>query len=307
MITRELLEELRALAPLRFMEPLSRHTTWGIGGPADVYVVAETALQLAQIVAVAHRHGVPLFVLGAGSNILVGDEGIRGLVVENRAMAQEGPQRRNGHLLLRVESGASFASLARRLSFAGCAGLEWATGIPGTLGGAVVYNAGAYGGCLRDVLVRATLCDGEGRIFDLGPEELALDYRGSVLTRGIVRGLTVLSVELRLWEGDADALRQRVRALDARRRAAQPAGRNAGSVFKNPVEKPAWWLIDQVGLRGHRIGDAQISQKHANFILNLGQARAADVKALIDLARERVRERFGIELELEVGLVGEGF
>jgi UDP-N-acetylmuramate dehydrogenase len=171
----------------------------------------------------------------------------------------------------------------------------------------VVYNAGAYGGCLRDVLVRATLCDGEGRIFDLGPEELALDYRGSVLTRGIVRGLTVLSVELRLWEGDADALRQRVRALDARRRAAQPAGRNAGSVFKNPVERPAWWLIDQVGLRGHRIGDAQISQKHANFILNLGQARAADVKALIDLARERVRERFGIELELEVGLVGEGF
>ena len=307
MITREFLEELRALAPLRFMEPLSRHTTWGIGGPADVYVVAETALQLAQIVAVAHRHGVPLFVLGAGSNILVGDEGIRGLVVENRAMAQEGPQRRNGHLLLRVESGASFASLARRLSFAGCAGLEWATGIPGTLGGAVVYNAGAYGGCLRDVLGRATLCDGEGRIFDLGPEELALDYRGSVLTRGIVRGLTVLSVELRLWEGDADALRQRVRALDARRRAAQPAGRNAGSVFKNPVEKPAWWLIDQVGLRGHRIGDAQISQKHANFILNLGQARAADVKALIDLARERVRERFGIELELEVGLVGEGF
>ncbi len=307
MITRDFLDGLRRLGPVRLMEPMRRHTTWGVGGPADVYFVARSQEELVRAFVLARQHHVPVFVLGSGSNVLVGDEGIRGLVIENQAVGMEGPRRENGWLLVRVQSGTSLASAARRLSFAGVAGLEWACGIPGTVGGAVVYNAGAYGGCLRDVLVTARLADAEGRLLEMGPDDLALGYRGSVLTRGLLRDLVVLSVDLRLWEGDARELKGRVRELDARRKAAQPPGRNAGSVFKNPPEHPAWWLIDQVGLRGHRIGDAQISEKHANFILNLGKARAADIAALIELARERVRQRFGVELELEVALVGEGF
>jgi len=307
MIGRRFLHDLRAVAPIRFAEPLSAHTTWGVGGPADVYMVARTEEQLRRAFLLAHEHEVPVLVLGAGSNLLVGDEGFRGLVVENRVRWVEGPRAEGGGLRLRVASGVAIASLARRLVRAGFEGLEWAAGIPGTLGGAVVYNAGAYGGCLADVLAFARLADGEGRVLDLGREELSLGYRGSALTRGLLRDMLVLEVELEVWPGDSQTLTARMRELERRRRAAQPRGRNAGSVFKNPPDRPAWWYVDQVGLRGYRIGDAQVSSKHANFILNLGRARAADIKALIDLARQRVRERFGIELELEVALVGEGF
>lgn len=300
-----LLAQLERLGPVRRDEPLARHTTLGVGGPADLYFVAQGEEQLRAAFRLAREHGLPAFILGAGSNILVGDGGIRGLVIENRSGRVEGPRPNGDGLRVRAESGASLAPLARRLSLTGCAGLEWACGIPGTLGGALVYNAGAYGGCLQDVLVAARLLDEGGAIAEVGPEELALRYRGSALTRGILRGRLVLSLELRLMEGDPEALRRRVEELDARRRAAQPPGRNAGSMFKNPVEHPAWWLIDRVGLRGHRIGGAQISERHANFFLNLGEATAADVVALMNLARERVREQFGIELQPEVALVGE--
>ena len=137
--------------------------------------------------------------------------------------------------------------------------------------------------------------------------DLELVYRGSAFTRGLLENKAVLSATFRLLRGDAAQLVERVAELDRRRLAAQPRGRNAGSIFKNAPEHPAWWLIDQVGLKGHRIGEAVISPKHANFFINAGHARAADVKALIDLARERVMARFGIELDLEVALVGEGF
>ena len=170
-----------------------------------------------------------------------------------------------------------------------------------------MYNAGAYGGCLADVLRSITIVNGTGAQKELPADELALVYRGSAFTRGQFRDRVVLSAEFTLWPGDPGALMQRVQELDVRRLSAQPRGRNAGSICKNPPEHPAWRVIDQVGLRGHRIGDAQISEKHSNFFINVGRARAADVKALIDLARERVREQFGVELELEVGLVGEGF
>jgi len=308
MIDQEFLEELRQWGAFRLDEPLARHTTFGVGGPADVYFVAENEEGLRAAARIARLFGLPLFILGSGSNILVGDGGIRGLVVENGAdRVDEARKVEGGFYLVRAQTGVSFAKLARRLSFAGYAGLEWASGIPGSLGGAVVYNAGAYGGCLGDVLQGVRLVDENDEVVELGPDELALGYRGSVFTRGVVRDKVVLSVDLRVHKGDPQALRQRVRELDARRTAAQPKGRNAGSMFKNPPERPAWWLIDQVGLRGHRIGDAQISQLHTNFFLNLGRARAAEVKALMDLARTRIRQKFGIELETEVTLVGEGF
>ncbi|OGO50895.1 MAG: UDP-N-acetylenolpyruvoylglucosamine reductase [Chloroflexi bacterium RBG_16_68_14] len=298
---------LERIGPVRLDEPLSRHTTFGIGGPADVYVVARDAEELARVVLACREHDAPIFVLGSGSNILVGDGGIRGVAIENRARALSGPELEGGGFRFRAESGASFAGVARSLARQGFAGLEWASGIPGTLGGAVVYNAGAYGGCLADVLRSVAIVNGTGATKELPAGELELVYRGSAFTRGQFRDRVVLSAEFTLWPGDSQALMQRVQELDVRRLTAQPRGRNAGSIFKNTPEHPAWRLIDQVGLRGQRIGDAQISEKHCNFFLNVGRARAADVKALIDLARQRVRERFGLEPELEVALVGEGF
>ncbi|MEX1253836.1 MAG: UDP-N-acetylmuramate--L-alanine ligase [Dehalococcoidia bacterium] len=304
----KLIADLERITTVRTNEPLSRHTTFGVGGPADVYVVAENADQLARIAIVCRAQGAPVFVLGSGSNIVVGDGGIRGVVIENRAKAVHGPEPDGqGGLTFRVESGASFAGVARTLARQGYAGLEWASGIPGTLGGAVVYNAGAYGGCLSDVLRSINVVNGTGAAKEVAADQLDLVYRGSVFTRGQYRDRIVLAAEFTLWPGDTEALTERVRDLDARRLKAQPRGRNAGSIFKNPPEHPAWRLIDEVGLRGHRIGDAMISDKHCNFFLNVGKARAADVKGLVDITRQRVRDRYGIELELEVGLVGEGF
>lgn len=301
--------DLERIGPVRQQEPLSRHTTFGVGGPAELYAVARDTEELRQTVVLAAHHDVPWFLLGSGSNILVGDGGIRGLVVENRAAAVDGPQplEDDGAYLLRAESGVSFSALARRLSRRGYAGLQWAVGIPGTLGGAVVYNAGAYGGSLADVLLSVRLTDAAGSERQAPARELRLAYRRSDFTRGPLGGHVVLGVELMLRAGDPAELAAVVTRFDEKRTSAQPPGRNAGSTFKNPKERPAWWLIDQVGLRGHRIGDAMVSEKHTNFFVNVGHARAADVWALIRLARDRVRERFGIELEPEVQLVGEGF
>jgi UDP-N-acetylmuramate dehydrogenase len=300
-----LLTELRPLGAVLLDEPLSRHTTIGIGGPADAYFAARTEEQLRAALRTARQHAVPAFILGAGSNVVILDGGVRGLVIENATDQVEGPVPNGAGFKVGAASGVSLAALARRLAFAGYAGLEWACGIPGTLGGAVVYNAGAYDRSLLDVLKGVRVVDPANGILEMRPEELALGYRNSAFTRGAMRGHVVLSLDLALQKGDPAALRARVRELDARRLAAQPRGRNAGSMFKNPAEHPAGWLIDQTGLRGHRIGNAQISDQHTNFFLNLGGARAADVLALMELTRSRVRERFGVELENEVALVGE--
>jgi len=307
-VNSQFLAELRQAATVRLSEPMSDHTTFGIGGPADAYALAESEEQLQALVDVARLHAVPFFILGSGSNILVGDGGVRGLVIENRSGRVDEPIRQgNGSLLVRAQSGTSLAGLARRLSSTGLAGLEWACGIPGSLGGAVIYNAGAYGGCLADCLRSVRVANSSAEVTELAASELALGYRGSAFTRGVLQGKVVLSLDLILHQDASQALAARVAELDARRQAAQPRERNAGSIFKNTPEHPAWWLIDQVGLRGHRIGDAQISPKHTNFIVNCGHARASDVKALIALAQERVEERFGLRLEPEVTLVGEGF
>jgi len=304
----QFLAELGQAATVSPGEPMSRHTTFGIGGPADAYAVARSEEQLQALADIAHRHAVPFFILGSGSNILVGDSGVRGLVIENRSDRIDQPIRQgNGSLLVRAESGASLAGLARRLSPAGLAGLEWACGIPGSLGGAVIYNAGAYGGCLADCLRSVRVANSSAEVAELAASELALGYRGSAFTRGVLQGKVVLSADLILHKDDPQVLTARVAELDARRQAAQPRERNAGSVFKNTPEHPAWRLIDQVDLRGHRIGDAQISPKHTNFIVNCGHARASDVKALMVLVQQRVEERFGLRLEPEVMLVGEGF
>jgi UDP-N-acetylmuramate dehydrogenase len=302
------LEEMQSIGGVVRNEPMSRHTTFGVGGPADFYIKVDDRTMLRDAMLTALRHELPYCVLGSGSNVLVGDGGIRGLVIENNAHSIDGPEETApGLARLRVDSGMSFASLARRICRLGYWGLDWAVGIPGSLGGAVVYNAGAYGGSLADALISIDTASRDGTIETLPASALSLEYRGSVFTRGIFRDRVVLSVELKLRLGDPDAIMQRIAELESKRKKAQPPGRNAGSVFKNPPERPAWWYIDQVGLRGARIEDALISEKHANFFMNVGRARAGAVKALMDVAQSRVWERFGVELHPEVALIGEGF
>jgi UDP-N-acetylmuramate dehydrogenase len=303
------LRDLAAILPVKENEPLGRFTTFGVGGPADACVVADAAERISQVVSLCRRTETPFFVLGSGSNIIIGDRGIRGVTIDNRAQASTKPVAvRNGEerYVIRAEAGTSFAGISRHLAFDGYAGLEWACGIPGTLGGAVVYNAGAYGGSLGDVLLRIAVSSEDGDE-EIAAQDLGLVYRGSAFTRGLMAGKAVLWAEFALWPGDPSALRQRVREYDQRRLSAQPRGRNAGSFFKNPPGQPAWKLLDAVGLRGYRIGGAQFSEKHCNFMVNAGGATAADVAALRDLARQRVQEEFGVQLDQEVAFIGEGF
>jgi UDP-N-acetylmuramate dehydrogenase len=301
----ELVAELRKVAPARLDEPMSRHTTFGVGGPADIYMAVKTGEQLRMAYAAGKRHKVPVFVFGSGSNILVGDGGFRGLVIENQNTELAGPEKNGSGYKIRVGSGMSFSTLARRLAAAGFGGIEWAAGIPGSLGGAVVTNAGAYGHALSDVLIGARLADGKGQVMEMSPEQLDLSYRSSAFTRGKLKDRIVLSVDIRVQQDDPAHLKERVRQLDAQRRGAQPPGRNCGSVFQNPPDRAAWELVDEAGLRGHRIGKAEFSQVHSNFIQNLGGAKASDIVALIRLAQDRIREKTGLELSTEVMFVGE--
>jgi UDP-N-acetylmuramate dehydrogenase len=322
---------LAAVAPIREGEVLARHTTIGIGGPADLYVTPETTAQLIEVLRLSHDQGASVFMLGSGSNIVIGDRGMRGVTIESKAQALTEPHAFRStnddplaagfnpqsplppqpssaeRFLFRADGGCSFAAVSRQLSFAGFKGLEWACGIPGTIGGAVVYNAGAYGGCLGDVLLRVGVWSAEDGEHVYEASELGLVYRASDFTRGLMTGKAVLWAEFALWPGDATELRARVADYDGRRLKAQPRGRNAGSFFKNPPDHPAWKLIDSVGMRGYQIGGAQFSEKHCNFLINAGGATAADVAALKAEAQRRVREQFGVELENEVTLVGEGF
>jgi UDP-N-acetylmuramate dehydrogenase len=301
----ELVPELRKVAPVKLNEPMARHTTFGVGGPADVFIAVKTEEQLRVSFAISSRQDAGVFIFGSGSNILVGDGGIRGVVIENQNSEVIGPERNGDGYKIRVGSGMSFAALARRLASGGFAGIEWACGIPGSMGGAVVSNAGAYGHSLRDVLVGARLTDSRGEIMEMTPGDLDLGYRYSAFTHGKLKEEIVLTVDLRVQAGDPEQLKERVRELDQQRRGAQPPGRNCGSVFQNPAERSAWQYIDAVGLREHRIGNAQFSKQHSNFIQNLGDATASDISALITLAQARVRERFAVGLVPEVTFVGE--
>jgi UDP-N-acetylmuramate dehydrogenase len=242
------------------------------------------------------------FIIGRGSNLLVADKGFRGLVIENRCQAFKlDAQSRTAH----VEAGVSLALLARKTAQIGAAGLEWAIGIPGTVGGAIVSNAGAYGGTVSEVVCRARILDQEGQIRELSIEELELGYRGSRFTERESSGQAILSSDFKLNAESSELVTERMARYDALRRAEQPREPSAGSVFKNPPGVAAARLIDQAELKGRRIGGAQVSPKHANYIVNLGSAKAEDVLGLIDMARQEILRRFDVELELEIELIGE--
>ena len=303
-------------------EPLARYTSFRIGGPADLLVLPDTADELAHVLVTTAAFGVRLTLLGGGSNVLVGDGGMRGVVVKlgrgfaridwngtaeaarefdrsaaRAARAPDGPPEELVHAGAAVQLGR----LARATVARGLAGLEYAEGIPGTVGGALFMNAGAYGGELAHAVESVEGLGRDGRALELPGGALVFGYRRSALPPGFV----VTAVCLRLRRDESGQVRNRMDEARARRTAAQPHGKaNAGSIFKNPNGDHAGRLIEGVGLKGARAGRARISERHANFIVNEGGARAADVKALMDVAQRVVWERSGVWLEPEVQLVG---
>jgi len=283
-------------------EPLSKHTSYRIGGPADFFTAVKDTRQLCDWVALARELGQPFLVMGNGTNLLVADRGYRGLVIKNQCLDYDMDPASH---TVRTEAGINLARLARQSSEAGSAGLEWAVGIPGTVGGAIVNNADAHDGEIAAVVRRVHILNRQGQVCSLVPGDLKLGYRTSRFRAQTNRQEIILSADLQLVPESTAVLKERMQEYAALRRARQPTEPSAGSVFKNPPGLKAGRLIDQAGLGGSRVGDAQISNKHANYIVNTGRARAEDVLQLIDLAKERVRQLFGIELQLEIQLVGD--
>ncbi len=284
---------------LKVSEPLAPFTSFQIGGPADLLIEADSEAELMLAMGAAYREGVRAFCLGAGTNLLVSDRGIRGMVIrlggEFKQVTVDG---------VKVSAGAAvdFRELVAAMVERGLEGLEFGEGIPGTVGGGLVMNAGAFGGEISSVVraVRGVTVEGQART--LAPKDVNFAYRRTTLPPGFV----ISRVDFELRHGDREKLRAHVSEIHAKRMARQPRGvPNAGSIFKNPPGNFAGRLLEAAGLKGTRVGGAAFSERHANFIVNLGGARAEEVRALMDTARARVREHSGIWLEPEVKLVGE--
>ncbi|MCB8988210.1 MAG: UDP-N-acetylmuramate dehydrogenase [Ardenticatenaceae bacterium] len=287
--------------------PLAKYTSARVGGPAEMLLTVENALELQTAVELAYAQHLPYFILGGGSNILVADGGVSGLVIMNRAKTVRF-RHTGAHVVCTAESGINLSSLARQCIGKGLGGLEWAIGIPGTLGGAVVGNSGAHGGDMAGNLLAANIWEpGRGaRMYS--NEELKYSYRDSLLKREQGRNLArrvVLSAELQLTPEAVNVLTARADGFTAYRKQTQPGGASMGSMFKNPPNYYAGYLIDTAGLKGYQVGSVRISEKHANFFVSDGDATAEDIRSLIAEAWHRVREQFGVEMELEVELVGE--
>ncbi|MBE9508745.1 MAG: UDP-N-acetylmuramate dehydrogenase [Chloroflexi bacterium] len=281
-------------------EPLAQYTAMRVGGPADLLIVCESVDEVAGAVELARQHKVPWLLLGGGCNVLVADSGVRGLVIVNRAARIEF----DGEAV-RAEAGASLAVLARESVERGLAGLEWAAGLPGAVGGAVVGNAGAFEGDIASRLRSATVLGLDGKVVERPNEWFEFDYRLSRIKREPVgQRPVVLAATFDLPRGDPEALVVKVEEILEWRRTRHPAGATMGSTFKNPPDSHAGYLIEQAGLRGHRVGGVQVSELHGNFFVNTGGVTAADVLTLIEHVRAEVKRQFGVELELEIELVG---
>ena len=280
---------------------LAPYTSARIGGPADYLIIANSSDELAEIMTLVWQQGLDYFILGGGSNILVSDNGMRGLTVLNRAKAvrfENGDQPK-----VWVESGVVFSNLANRCASKGLSGLEWAATVPGTVGGAVYGNAGAFESDTAGNLIWAELLIESGR--ERWPvSKMEYGYRTSALKRGEMKAV-VLSAELSLKNATKEAVSVKIGQFSERRKSTQPPGASMGSMFKNPPDDFAGRLIEAAGLKGTRIGSAEISMVHGNFFVNHGKTKASDIRALIELAQKTVKERFEVELELEIELVGE--
>jgi UDP-N-acetylmuramate dehydrogenase len=289
---------LENLLGVRRDHSLAEHTTYRIGGRADWYLEVVTGLD--GIVRGAHEHGIPLTLLGNGSNLLVADEGVEGLVV--RPVDTSADVRDS---VIHAAAGTRMVRLAQAAEKASLTGMEWALGIPGTVGGSIHNNAGCFG---SDVAASVTAVQGvssSGERETWTPSKLAFVYRGSALRDGALRGGAVVGAEFELANGDATAIRARMEEIQAERRRTQPVtNRSTGSVFKNPAGDFAARLIDAAGLKGRAVGGAMVSPDHANFIVNTGGASAADVAALVAVVQAAIEDRDGIHLEPEIEVIG---
>jgi len=296
------LEEISGLK-VKTSEPLARYTSMKIGGPADYFIEVENGAALARLLALLGRHQTPTCFLGKGSNVLISDRGVRGAVVRLAGEFKRVEWREEGPTAW-VQAGAAYGvtQLVREAARKGYGGLEFAEGIPGSVGGALVMNAGAYGSEFEKVVEQVEGVTPEGKPVCFSREELAFTYRESNLPAGTV----VTRVRLRLYKEEAARVSSKVRELVSKRKSSQPAGfPNSGSMFRNPPGDFAGRLIEAAGLKGRRIGQSQISERHANFIVNLGAAKAGEVRQLMELARREVKKQFGVELVAEVRLLGE--
>lgn len=281
-------------------EAMSRHTTFKIGGPADYFLMPDKDTDVGRIVKICKESAIPYFILGNGSNLLVGDGGYRGAVIQiyknMSAVTVEGTE-------ITVQAGALLSSVAAAAKNAALTGFEFAGGIPGTMGGAVVMNAGAYGGEMKDVLTEVTVMDEEGEIVTLPADKLELGYRTSIIKTA---GYIVLEAKLQLKEGNPEVIRETMKDLTIRRTTKQPLEYpSAGSTFKRPEGYFAGKLIMDSGLAGYQVGGAQVSEKHCGFVINVGGATARDVRTLMDNVRDIVYKKYGVTLEPEVKFLGD--
>lgn len=288
---------------LRRDEPLSRHTSMRVGGPADLFFEVEDAAELAARVRFARRRGLPVFVLGGGTNLVVSDRGVRGVVLKlGRGFAATRWSEVPGAVRIEAGGAANLKKLVLGTIDRGLGGLEFAEGIPGTVGGGILMNAGAFGGEISGATVAIEGVDREGEFVRIPRSDLAFSYRKLALPAGFV----VTAVVFEVAPGDPSAIAARAADARAKRGRHQPVGYpNAGSVWKNPTGDFAGRLVQLVGLRGLRVGNAQVAPAHGNFILNLGAARAADVRELMERVRDAVWRRRGVWLQPEVKLVGD--
>ena len=290
---------LRRIPGVRPQEPLRRHSWYGIGGPAEYFLELRDDGSLAGLVARAHGDGVSCWLMGAGSNTLIADRGLAGLTIK---VLTGGVRAEDGTVLVRA--GTLMPALAAQTARAGQAGLEFGAGVPGTVGASVVGNAGAFGVEVKDRLVEVEAIDPQGARHVIPAAGCALAYRDSIFKHER-RGWAVSAARFRVEPDEPARVRGRILAVQHHRRATQPVDRRSlGSTFKNPPGDAAGRLVEACGLKGRRMGGAEISSKHANFIVNLGQARADDVLALMAEMRDRVRDRFGITLEPEIQFLG---
>jgi len=280
---------------------LAPYTSARIGGPADVMVTVKSADELADAMQLIWEHNLPYYILGGGSNVLVSDDGFRGVVVLDRA--KEVRFEASDQPAVWCEAGVIIANLAKRCASKGLAGLEWSATVPGTVGGAVYGNAGAFGGDMTHNLIWAEMLTKNGRE-KITLEQMGYGYRTSVLKRGEVQGI-VLSALLKLKNSTKEEVSAKIEQFSERRKATQPPGASMGSMFKNPEGDYAGRLIEAAGLKGMRIGTAEISTLHGNFFINYGETKAEDIRALVHLVQSTVKEKFNVQLELEVELVGD--
>ena len=279
-------------------EAMAHHTSYGIGGPAKAYVTPKDTFDLADILQCANKHNIPTYFVGSGSNLLVADEGIDGLVITLGKSFNE--LTINGTTVF-AQSGVMLGKMVKECIHRNLSGVESLVGVPGTLGGALVMNAGAFGGEISNFLKQVTVMTMDGQEKNYNPEDISFSYRHSTFPENEI----VLSAEFELIQSDTMTVMEKRSKASGGRKASQPLKfRSAGSVFKNPNEGAAGYYIDQAGLKGTQIGDAEISPIHANFFVNHGEAKASDIVALIRLARETVKDKFGITLDLEVKTLG---